>query len=432
MKHVRTKARLVTFIATMAALLAGGVPGARAGRIRCCLPGPGNQCSLAPAKRCTRLGGVNLGPGTCAPDTCAAVCNCCTTAPRFSFTTGMPSSSTVTGTVEDDTGATLLNLTAGGLYFGGAAVGVPLPAVIPDMGQSILKVSSCNPTTGALTLAATTQTDIGGAHPNRTCTAAGVINPEYPGKTGCLFGPPLPIPNPNAAATSTCVVNRVVKSASGTGSCNDGSSAVDLPLLSDLYLTGDLLPAVTGIQPCPLCTGPSGSETCQGGPNAGQPCTPGDSASLGDAYPTSHDCPPPAGAFIGSLPIPFALSTGTQMKTSQDFSAQPFVFCGFCGKPTSPSFQGPPAVPCMADADCTDPNFPACRQRDSGAFGQGPARTITENGSPANACIADGTPHTSTLVSVFCIPPTFNGLVDGAGDLPGPGAVALPGSTQLQ
>jgi hypothetical protein len=30
-------------------------------------------------------------------------------------------------------------------------------------------------------------------------------------------------------------------------------------------------------------------------------------------------------------------------------------------------------------------------------------------------------------VSVFCIPPSFNGIIDGAADIPGPGSVSLPG-----
>ena len=42
-----------------------------------------------------------------------------------------------------------------------------------------------------------------------------------------------------------------------------------------------------------------------------------------------------------------------------------------------------------------------------------------------------GAPVASTLVSIFCIPPSYNLLVDSAGDLPGPGAVALFGNAQL-
>jgi hypothetical protein len=42
-----------------------------------------------------------------------------------------------------------------------------------------------------------------------------------------------------------------------------------------------------------------------------------------------------------------------------------------------------------------------------------------------------GGPAFGTLVSVFSIPPTFDATIDGAGDLPGPGAVAIPGTARL-
>ena len=361
-------------------------------------------------------------------------CDCCACS-QLNFTTSPPdigtgtcatTDGTVSGTVQDDTGATLCNLRAGGLYFGGAGVGVPLPAAIPDMSSSVVKIASCDTPTGALTYAATTDTDIGGAHPNWTCSAAGVVNPEYPGKTGCLFGPPLPIPNTNSAATSTCVVNRIATNASGSGNCGDGSSNIDLPLLSDIYLTGP----TDGLIPCPRCAGPSGSETCQAGPNNGQPCTPGDSA-LGAAYPTSHDCPPASGAFIGSLPIPFALTTGVSTKTAADLPGQQFVFCGFCGQQFAPTFESPPR-PCTANSDCTNGLFNTCKQRTSGAFGQGPARTISETGAAAGVCIDDALPHAARLVSVFCVPASGNATVDASADIPGPGSVALAGEAQVQ
>ena len=357
--------------------------------------------------------------GTTTTSTIAG-CNCCTGTGRLAFTTGLPPSGSNCGTVVDDTGANLLSLVCGGLYFGGAGVGVP-PSVIPDGATSFTNLASCDAGTGAITFSATTDTDTGS---NRNCTAAGITNPEYPGKLGCLFGPPLPIPNPNSPATSTCVVNRVTTSASGNGNCNDGSVALlNIPLGSDIYLTGP----TDGVVPCPRCTGtPS---TCTAGPNAGQPCTAVGTPSA--TSPTSHDCPPAANAFIGTLPIPFALSTGSQSKTSTDLPAQPFVFCGFCGQQFSPSFQGPPAKACTADSQCTTAPFTKCRQRTSGAFAQGPARTVSETGSPGGACLSDGAMHDTTLVSVFCIPPAFNATVDAAGDLPSPGAVALPGQSQF-
>ena len=59
------------------------------------------------------------------------------------------------------------------------------------------------------------------------------------------------------------------------------------------------------------------------------------------------------------------------------------------------------------------------------------ANTVTETGIPAGS-IATGGSGASTLVSVFCIPPIFNGSIDSAADLPGPGAASLPGTMVLE
>jgi hypothetical protein len=134
---------------------------------------------------------------------------------------------------------------------------------------------------------------------------------------------------------------------------------------------------------------------CRGGPNDGGPCTPGTSA-LNAAYPTSHDCPPPESVFIGSLPIPFALSTGTQRKTAANLPAQPRVFCGFCFDPdVTIAFEQPPRA-CSSDADCTSGAFTQCRQHSPGAFRVNAATEISETGSTAGACMADGAEHDAT------------------------------------
>ena len=87
---------------------------------------------------------------------------------------------------------------------------------------------------------------------------------------------------------------------------------------------------------------------------------------------------------------------------------------------------------CTTNADCPAA-YQTCQQRNSGAFGPGGggAHTITETGAPGGD-LRDAAAHASTVVSVFCIPPTFNGTVDSTGDLPAPGAVALEGSAQLK
>jgi len=84
-------------------------------------------------------------------------------------------------------------------------------------------------------------------------------------------------------------------------------------------------------------------------------------------------------------------------------------------------------------ASKTDPAGNFCPGQSStgghmfGCFGSSACRTITENGA-ASGPITTGTPASATLAAVFCIGATGNGLVDASADLPGPGAIALPGT----
>jgi hypothetical protein len=330
------------------------------------------------------------------------------------------------------------------------------------MGVSLTGVNSCVSGTGNFNLANLTSAQTGS---NRNCTSV-----------GCLFGPPLPIPNSGSTPTSVCVVNVVATNASGTGNCNTGTTHLNLPLTSQLYLVGDLYPAAPGIQVCPVCNhtcnagtnlnGPcnvdadcpgggagscAGANVCHSGagnPGDGNPCTPADTVvgTLSD-FPTSHDCPPPATLNIGGLPIAFDLVTSTKTLTAVNNTAsgQNNVFCGYCRDVNNLGtgcFSGDPngacpnpssaIIKCNTNADCNS-NYPDCVQKSAGAFGPagGGARTITVNGSPAGN-LSDGAAHASTLASIFCIQPTFNATVDSAGDLPGPGAVTLSGTAQLQ
>ena len=186
------------------------------------------------------------------------------------------------------------------------------------------------------------------------------------------------------------------------------------------------------------------SNVCHGGPNDGMGCTPADSPQNA-TFPTTHDCPPPAPLDIGGLPIAFPLTTGTTSKTGQTISGQGNVICGYCRDVNSTftgCFEGDPAGACpvssggahacSSNADCAEP-FESCEQRNAGAFKFATARSITETGSPAGAIATGGAPASATLVSVFCIPPTFNGIIDSVGgaDLPGPGAAGLLGQVQL-
>jgi len=315
------------------------------------------------------------------------------------------------------------HLDKGGLYFGsGQPAGINLPASVPSNGLSYTRIASCSG--GNPNLTNTTAADIPAGCSTPSATPS--FGQRHCTSAGCEFGPPLPIPNLASPATSTCVVNEIAQNASGTATCGNGATSLNMPLASHVYLTGPVL----GSQACPTCTGGTvgvcGSGICQGGTRNGMACTPETNTAL-----TSHDCPPPNGTFIGDLPIPFALSTGTQTKNSFATSAQPRVFCGFCFDPNvSSAFENPPH-PCTSDAQCTNGSFNSCRQHNNGAFRNSFATTITETGSTDNSCIADGAAHAAMLVSVFCIPPSYDAIVDPNGELPGPGAVSLPGQAQF-
>jgi hypothetical protein len=374
---------------------------------------------------------------------------------QVSFVTGAGSGTC--GEFTDAAGTALVanadlspGLNCGGLYFGGSGNAVPLPNSVPQNGLSIANVC-CSGT--SLTAIGATAAETGS---ERNCTAA-----------GCLFGPPLPVVNANEPATSTCVVNRLASSARGGGDCTLGTSELVAPLSSEIFLAGDSLfncligdttppgnrcsvdadcgvngLCPTGIQPCPVCRGLTpGSETCFGGPNNGMACVPG-TTSPGSEYPTSHDCPPVASLSIGTLPISFSLSTGTVIEEAVTLGT-PRVFCGFCrdaddtgcfeGNTRSSICPKPvgKAHPCVSNDDCTAP-YESCEQNRPGAFAPngGSAKTIRLFGSPAGDA-TDRLPHTATLASVFCIPPTYDPIIDNAANLPGPGAVTLPGTSQL-
>jgi hypothetical protein len=332
------------------------------------------------------------------------------------------------GDIRDNAGALVANIACAGLYSGGGGNSVPLPYAVPDQGNLITQITTC--TGSVATVGGATSAQTGS---NLNCSAG-----------GCRFGAPLAVPNPGSTPTSVCVLNVVATAASGTVNCSTGAQSLDLPLSSVLFLTGDTATdpgsTIAGIQPCPLCTGGS----CIGGPNNGMACVAGTSTLGGNpAYPTSNECPPSNSFNIGTLPIAFQLSTGTVSwtgtsatnDTGSTVGVQSRDFTGYCRDTDGTgAFEG--TTPATAhqcwqngmavNAACSGV-FETCEQRSNGAFGPagGNNKTITAIGSGAS--IIGGSASTK-LVSVFSIPPTFDPTVDAAGDLPGPGAVALPGT----
>jgi hypothetical protein len=390
-----------------------------------------------PDRYCAEFGGTTIknvpalvkrkdaeSPGAC-PTIGAA---CCGSQPFLSFeTTNTPGDC---GDIIDQNGMLVTNIACAGLYTGGGGNSVPLPYALPDQSNAVSAIASC--AADVATLGPTTAAQTG---TNKNCTEA-----------GCFFGAPLPVPNPGSTPTSVCVVNRLSADISGTVNCATGDADIDAPLSSILYLTGDTstdpMSTIAGIQPCPLCS----AGACVGGANDTDPCVAGTSA-LNASFPTSNDCPPDNAFNIGTLPVAFSLTSGAitwtgttaTNDTGSTVSVQNRVFSGFCRDADGTgAFAGDPVIAnaelCWENGMAVGPACAgvneSCEQRNNGAFGPagGANRTITAVGNPMGI---NGGPAANTLVSIFTILPTFNATVDAAGDLPGPGAVALPGVSQL-
>ena len=159
--------------------------------------------SLTAGPAYAQLVSTSSGSGACPK---GATCSCGTSTPTsLSFTTGLGSGNC--GSYVTDTG-TMVSLGCNKTYIGGGGSLVALfPTPVPDNGKSLTKVSCCKGT--SLTLANLTSSDTGS---NRNCTS-----------TGCLFGPPLPIPNPISVPASTCVILTVAQNATGSARCDVGS-----------------------------------------------------------------------------------------------------------------------------------------------------------------------------------------------------------------
>ena len=155
-----------------------------------------------------------------------------------------------------------------------------------------------------------------------------------------------------------------------------------IPLASRVYITGN------AAWPCPRCI----SGTCAGaGEDTGHACVTTSNLM------TSLDCRPPLAGYQANLPVNLSpLTTGTASLTNGTGQ--------FCPSQT------------LANA---------------GAFGQPATRCIRETGTPAGD-VSDGQAHTSAIAAVFCIPKTGNVAVDGVAALPGPGAIGLNGTVQVQ
>jgi hypothetical protein len=379
------------------------------------------------------------------------------------FTTGTPGGTC--GNIRTGANALIRNLTCGGLNIGGGG-SVVSEGPTPDGSKSQFSLvcqagGACDGAcAGSICTIGPTSTA-----PPLNSTAPDCTN------TGCNFGTPLPIPNFAQPALTTCALNTWASPASGTLNISTGASSTSVPLTSDVYLTG--IPD----QPCPKCV----AGVCDRGPRAGSPCTSGSSTGYTRDCPTggvgtlASQCPggqqPANGQTCCS---PLCAGDGVTPCATANGDAD-CIAGGTTGPCVSPGHcTNAPATACTTNANCVAPGIcvpcdcsctagggPCCDGGHVGAlgvtlsplttgaasttssvgrfctgqgtgthvgcFGNTTCRTINENGSAAGQVLTN-VPAAATLGSVFCIPATSNAVVNGSADLPGPGAVSLPGT----
>jgi hypothetical protein len=314
------------------------------------------------------------------------------------------------GETLDGSNVLIKNLTCGGLNIGGGGSLVG-EGPTPD-GSTSLFALSCAAGGACDGGCAGSICNIG---PTSTAPPLNSTAPDCT-TTGCFFGTPLPIPNPALPSLTTCALNTWASPASGTLDLSTGASSTSVPLNSDVYLTGNVA------QPCPKCV----AGVCDRGPRAGLTCV----ATSSTGY--TRDCPTGGVGTIAS-PCP-----GGQTGNSDCCNPASACDCpctagggGCCdgahvgpvGVTLSPLTTGAASATSSTGRFCTG----QLGGTHAGCFGSTACRTINETGSPAGQVLTN-VPADATLGSVFCIPATSNGLVNGSADLPGPGAVSLPGS----
>src|SRR6266849_5733634 len=306
-----------------------------------------------------------------------------------------PPAAPFSGEVDNLDSSKRSDLGLGCLYFGGGSGTILPPSPIPDGTTSVLAVTGING------LALTLGPDPGsgpkdctlGAGPDHACSnglpgtngmgacnadadCAGVIG-ACDLRANCYFGAPVPVPVSALTSLSTCIMNAIGDGAEGDANLLTDSTSVSTTLSSRVYVTGNFT------SPCPQCV----SGACSYGRRAGLWCT-----AVGSLN-TTMDCPPTLAGFNGRLAVALApISTGTS--TASDPAGH------FCAGQTHP-----------------------------GAFG-GQAGTIRETGSPLLSNL--GNLFATTLAGTFCVPSTGNPIIDGLADLPGPGAVSVPGVASVQ
>ena len=312
--------------------------------------------------------------------------------PRAATAQGFVSFATVDppgdcGDIIDATGVLVTNIACAGLYTGGGGNSVPLPFAVPDLGHAVTRHHLVHRPDGhprrhdlrrrrAATAPARDRLPLrrpaGGAEPGQHADQR--LRPQR--RVG---GPPAARSNCNTGATTSACRSRPSSS----------SPATRRPIR-----------AAPSPASSPARSAPAG--TCIGGPNNGMALHGRhDGAQRRLAYPTSHDCPPDPMFNIGTLPVAFALTSGTVTWTRHDGHERHRQHRRASRTASSPASAATPngtgafegTTPATAQqcwengmavgAACSRQPFESCEQRNNGAFGPdgGANRTIRAIGN---------------------------------------------------
>lgn len=208
------------------------------------------------------------------------------------------------------------------------------------------------------------------------CPGGSCNNAGYAGPCIFFFGAPLPL---RAGGVSTCVVNELAGSVSGTINVTDGTSTTSVPLSSRVHVMG------TEFSPCPQCN----AGICTDGARTAQACSVNGTGQFGDV---SLDCPPNPGTLGGTLAINLDISTGTQSVTlsSASPSCRQTGFTGlkcFCDSCNNANQDG-----CFSNADCP------LSLGEAGICGGRRCIGGSDAGKPCNQCIG-GTNHSANCTT---------------------------------
>jgi hypothetical protein len=260
---------------------------------------------------------------------------------------------------------------------------------------------------------------------------------------GTQFGAPLPL---SSGGVPVCVLNFFREAIGGTYTCTEGCGETQVLLESRVFLVQDIA------QPCPICVGDdTPNDGVKNGTCQGSTTTPGAPCDIGAVDrqfgSTSIDCLP-TGSSVGELEI--NLNPTTTGRISIDSSVDcisPFFPAGSCYCPGQIQPNACTDGMCPAsglcesgpiDGLCSNQRFRSCRSGTgttdcdavfpgSGTCVDSPRPCFGTNITREGSCAAPG--EEGTLVSFFCIPATRAAAINTTAGLPGPGAVALPGSS---